>query len=745
MKTDNTLIRKWTRIAAILSTLILAMTSVVAPASARVIFENDAFYKVQSEGININEDDAGDEDVTLKFGNDGTDATIIFDDGTGDTTLATPGGDFNFSDDNITTTGNISGAGITASGTLDANGQVDLGDGGDTVSITSSSWGVTTAGVASGLTGLTSTGAVDFSGASSFAMHQGAANPGTCTEGALFYNTSDNITYVCTAANTWTSLSSGGTPNFEGVYGADGDDTLTTSDGAFTIARGTGAFAITGTGTTTIGTSTFDVNATGNVTIDSSGGTIGIGTNADAQNINIGTGAAARTVTVGNNTGASALNLEAGSGEIDITTSGLLDLNSGAFSLDGSTVSIDGTDTMNLTMTANQATDRTLSIGATNAGAGNGLVSINSDVWDISSSGIASGFAGITSTGTINFSGAGSFRIREAADEAGATCTTANEIILDTTEDRLYICTTPGSPGTWSALGSNVSDGTVANRTLRWNGTSWVESAALTNDNTDIGVTNNLDVGGTITAGSSNVTITNAAGNIDGEIIANDTIDEDSIDWGTGAGQISAADMLIADAGGYTTETQVEGALQEIYGQIGSNAPNVDTLYFQPEFPDAVIFGDGTFNKGTLEALYDDSQAGDRAYYNWSTTQAGTANDINIQFHFKLPADYAGTPSFSVDYRTNDTTEANNDVEISVYNATNETSNNPTLCETDATNVSAVADSWATATLNTFGGCTGGTALDPGDVILVELKMIADGDISGSYADVGPVEFTYAN
>ena len=48
-----------------------------------------------------------------------------------------------------------------------------------------------------------------------------------------------------------------------------------------------------------------------------------------------------------------------------------------------------------------------------------------------------------------------------------------------------------------------------------------------------------------------------------------DGIKDSHIDWGTGAGQVSAADLLIADVGGFTDETQVEGALQEIYGIIG--------------------------------------------------------------------------------------------------------------------------------------------------------------------------------
>jgi len=44
-----------------------------------------------------------------------------------------------------------------------------------------------------------------------------------------------------------------------------------------------------------------------------------------------------------------------------------------------------------------------------------------------------------------------------------------------------------------------------------------------------------------------------------------DGINDLMIDWGTGLNQVSAADVPIADAGGYTAESDVEGALQELY------------------------------------------------------------------------------------------------------------------------------------------------------------------------------------
>lgn len=55
--------------------------------------------------------------------------------------------------------------------------------------------------------------------------------------------------------------------------------------------------------------------------------------------------------------------------------------------------------------------------------------------------------------------------------------------------------------------------------------------------------------------------------------ISNDAVDEEHINWGTGASQVSGADVPIADAGGYFTGTDVEAALQEL--GPGSTASNI--------------------------------------------------------------------------------------------------------------------------------------------------------------------------
>jgi hypothetical protein len=49
-----------------------------------------------------------------------------------------------------------------------------------------------------------------------------------------------------------------------------------------------------------------------------------------------------------------------------------------------------------------------------------------------------------------------------------------------------------------------------------------------------------------------------------------DGINDTHIDFGTGSNQVSAVDIPIADAGSLTDETEVEGALQELYGLISA-------------------------------------------------------------------------------------------------------------------------------------------------------------------------------
>tara|TARA_R100001082_G_scaffold22198_1_gene10714 strand:- start:241 stop:2526 length:2286 start_codon:yes stop_codon:yes gene_type:complete len=71
-------------------------------------------------------------------------------------------------------------------------------------------------------------------------------------------------------------------------------------------------------------------------------------------------------------------NANAGS-EVQIDA-GILDIDvTAGITMDGTTVSIDGTDTSNLTMTTNSGSDKTMTIKASNAGSGDGIIALEAD------------------------------------------------------------------------------------------------------------------------------------------------------------------------------------------------------------------------------------------------------------------------------------------------------------------------------------------------------------------------------
>lgn len=88
----------------------------------------------------------------------------------------------------------------------------------------------------------------------------------------------------------------------------------TNTTSATTIQSGTGDLALTSTDDITI-------DGAGVLEINSSAGVIGIGSDADAQNINIGTGASARVITIGNVTAATGVVVDCGTGDLSLGAS----------------------------------------------------------------------------------------------------------------------------------------------------------------------------------------------------------------------------------------------------------------------------------------------------------------------------------------------------------------------------------------------------------------------------------------
>ncbi len=149
----------------------------------------------------------------------------------------------------------------------------------------------------------------------------------------------------------------------------------------------------------------------------------------------------------------------------------------------------------------------------------------------------------------------------------------------------------------WTTISGIIADGTVANNTLRWNGTAWVESTALINDNTDITISGDLAIN------SGDLTTTATTANI----------------VNTTATAVNIAGASTATAIGAGTGTTTLGNDLAVTG-------------------DATVSGaDLTLGTGTTAApgkiILHDNQAGD----SFTTTIASNA-DVNANFTLTLPA-----------------------------------------------------------------------------------------------------------
>jgi len=180
----------------------------------------------------------------------------------------------------------------------------------------------------------------------------------TITIGSGANTTLDINSAATTIDSTALSIDSTDTTNLTMTANANGAKVMTIA--ATNGGSGEGQMAISATDQLTITQNAAVITMDGNAITAETTGTIGIGTTSAAGNINIGTEATARTMTIGAST----------------TT---LDIDGAGITIDGSTLSIDSTDTTNLTMTANSAAAKTLLIKSLNSGSGEGKISINSD------------------------------------------------------------------------------------------------------------------------------------------------------------------------------------------------------------------------------------------------------------------------------------------------------------------------------------------------------------------------------
>lgn len=146
----------------------------------------------------------------------------------------------------------------------------------------------------------------------------------------------------------------------------------------------TSTFAIAGTGNSTVGATSGNLTlstttsgnivaaAAGNVDVDGADVTIDA---VNAFSIDAAAGASNVTVTSANLTLSTAT-----SGDVIVAAADNVDVDGTAITIDAtSTLSIDSADTTNLTMTANDAADKTMTISASNGGAGDAFIAVTAN------------------------------------------------------------------------------------------------------------------------------------------------------------------------------------------------------------------------------------------------------------------------------------------------------------------------------------------------------------------------------
>ena len=212
-----------------------------------------------------------------------------------------------------------------------------------------------------------------------------------------------------------------------------------------------------------------------------------------------------------------------------------------------------------------------------------------------------------------------------------------------------------------------------------------------------------------------------------------------SLDETTAANDSGAFLVGVFDEFDNSTSTNVQDVLDDIDALIGTNAPNVDSIIFEPEYPNYVLWGDGGSNNGKMEALYDSTNR--EHFYRW-TTGKNALHDYDIRFRYTLPDDYSAVGDLVTRIRTATTNPVitDNAIDITLRNDTDNTQ-----CATSTTNASGVANTWTNVTISaaTIGTC-GGQTLAAGDVIEIILHLQTD-DTNSGITDVGTISLAYTN
>src|SRR3972149_1911830 len=481
---------------------------------------------------------------TLTLGTSAT-GNIVIDSGSSSITLS----DATTASSSLTVSGTL-----TANGALDANGQIDLGDNGDSFSLDSTAFDVSTAGALSGITTLSLSGAISDTD-SDVTINDGLVVTGSISDSDSDVTIADGLIVTGTISDSDSDVTIGDGLIVTGsISDSDsavtvGDDltvsgaTITLSNAAFTgnnsslyttATTGVLAAAVTSTANlclvsqssnapawlacTSGGTDAFWNQGSGALFPNNSTVDLLVGAQATSSaefavtGINDGTPTATISATAGGSAG-NGISLTGSTATIQSLIMGTLTLGgltTGNIVIDSGSSSITLSDatTASSSLTVSGAT--TLN-GAFTLGDNGDTGSVNTSDWDISTTGDLTGIGGITADGTVTLNGALDANGQIDLGDNGDSFSLDSTAFDVSTAGALSGITTLFLSGAISDTDSDVtiSDGLVV-------------TGSISDSDSDVTIADGLIVTGTISDSDSDVTIG------DGLIVTGSISDSDS-------------------------------------------------------------------------------------------------------------------------------------------------------------------------------------------------------------------------
>lgn len=275
------------------------------------------------------------------------------------------------------------------------------------------------------------------------------------------------------------------------------------------------------------------------------------------------------------------------------------------------------------------------------------------------------------------------------------------------------------------------------------------DDTVTVDDNLDVTGTTSLDGNTTVETGA-NFTVTDGTSTFGGALDVNSTSDfsgditlsNDAQIINLRAGNAATAGApACADASDlgrifYDTDTeelkycQDTGAGFAYVSTATSGTANVNSTFI-PEFGSLVTTPDGTNNRGTLIADFDDTE--NHNYYRWTTRQ-NSLNDYDLVLNWKVPENFSAFQATPIvmSMKTNTATITDNQIDI-----VGEDTAGSALVLTGASDLATAAATWEDKNI----GITGGT-FTPGELINLRLKVQADNSNTGQ-TYIGPIKINY--